>query len=571
MNSRTIRLAVAALCAAPLAAQTTLESVASSGAPGNQFSEAPSISADGRFIVFQSEATTLVAGDSNNVADIFVRDRALGSTTRVSLGVGGAEADGMSSAPQISGDGRFVAFLSGATNLVNGDTNNAWDVFVLELATGTITRASLSTAGTQANALSYAPVISADGRFVAFHSAASNLVTGDTNGAWDVFVHDRALGTTTRGVTSLSGGQPNGPCAMASLSADGRFLAFHSSATNLIAGDTNAAWDVFVRDLTTGVTERASVNSSGVAGNAGSVEPVLSADGRFVAFHSAATNLVSGDINAVEDVFLRDRMLGTTLRVSVGAGGIAGDGVSRKARISADGRVVLFESIAANLDPGDLNTEWDVFAHDRVTGETEIVSVDSNGGGGDYASNVGALSASGRFVAFQSYATNLVVGDTNNTRDVFLRDRGTNAPTNYCTAGTTSLGCVPVISGTGTPSVSATSGFSISVSALDGQRSGLVFYGVAGSVELPWAPGSSSFLCVKSPTQRLPLQSTGGTVGSCDGSLGIDFLTFLAANPSSLGQPFSSGDAIYAQAWFRDPPSPKSTSLSAGLAFTLLP
>jgi Tol biopolymer transport system component len=571
MHSRTLRFALAALAAAPLSAQTTLESVSSSGTLGNQFSEAPSISADGRFIVFQSEATTLVVGDTNNVADIFLRDRTLAVTTRLSLGVGGAESNGTCSAPQISADGRFVAFLSGATNLVGGDTNVQPDVFVHELATGLTTRVSVSTSGAQANSISYAPVISADGRFIAFHSAASNLVTGDTNGAWDVFVHDRTLGTTTRAVASITGGQPNGPCAAPALSADGRLLAFHSSATNLIAGDTNAAWDVFVRDLTTGVTERVSLNSSNVAGNASSVEPSLSDDGRFVAFHSAATNLVGGDSNVAEDVFLRDRTLGLTVRASVGAGGIEGDSVSRKARLSADGRVVLFESIASNLDPGDVNTNWDVFAHDRITGTTEIVSVDSNGGGGDYASNIGALNATGRFVVFQSYATNLVSGDTNNTRDVFLRDRGTDAPVSYCTAGTTSLGCVAAISGTGTPSVSATSGFSISVANLDGQRSGLVFYGVSGSVEYPWAPGSSSFLCVKSPTQRLPLQSTGGTVGSCNGSLAVDFLAFLAANPGSLGQPFSSGDIVYAQAWFRDPPSPKSTSLSAGLVFTLLP
>ena len=420
MHSRTLRFALAALAAAPLSAQTTLESVSSSGTLGNQFSEAPSISADGRFIVFQSEATTLVVGDTNNVADIFLRDRTLAVTTRLSLGVGGAESNGMCSAPQISADGRFVAFLSGATNLVGGDTNVQPDVFVHELATGLTTRVSVSTSGAQANSISYAPVISADGRFIAFHSAASNLVTGDTNGAWDVFVHDRTLGTTTRAVASITGGQPNGPCAAPALSADGRLLAFHSSATNLIAGDTNAAWDVFVRDLTTGVTERVSLNSSNVAGNASSAEPSLSDDGRFVAFHSAATNLVGGDSNVAEDVFLRDRTLGLTLRASVGAGGIEGDSVSRKARLSADGRVVLFESIASNLDPGDVNTNWDVFAHDRITGTTEIVSVDSNGGGGDYASNIGALNATGRFVVFQSYATNLVSGDTNNASDVFV-------------------------------------------------------------------------------------------------------------------------------------------------------
>ncbi len=225
------------------AGTTTRVSVDSAGGQANDFSGAApsisvdtSISADGRFVVFQSDATNLVAGDTNGASDVFVHDRQTGTTTRVSVDSAGHEATGLypaSGDPAISADGRFVAFDSNATNLVAGDTNSAYDIFVHDRQTGTTTRVSVDSAGNQANG--YDPSLSADGRFVAFTSGASNLVAGDTNGASDVFVHDRQTGTTTRVSVDSAGWQAYSFSHLPSISADGRFVAFASNATNLVA------------------------------------------------------------------------------------------------------------------------------------------------------------------------------------------------------------------------------------------------------------------------------------------------------------------------------------------------
>lgn len=570
-SSAQITTAALFLAATSLAQSTTLISQSSSGVQGNQYSEAPSISGDGRLVAFQSSSSTLVVGDNNNHDDIFVRDRALATTARVSVTSTGAEANGVSYASSISGDGRFVVFLSGATNLVTSDTNSTSDVFVHELSSGVTTRVSVGNADLQSNGPSYSASISIDGRHVAFHSAATNLVLGDTNSSWDVFVHDRQTATTIRASVSASGAQAVGHCAAPSLSGDGRFVAFHSNASNLVSGDTNGAWDIFVRDLVGNTTTRASLNTSGVQGNGGCADASLSADGRFVVFTSSATNLIASDTNSRDDVFLHDRDLSVTTRVSEATGGLQADDASRRAHLSTDGRFVVFESLAQNLDASDNNVAWDVFVRNRFSGETTRVSINDLGVEGDSSSSAGSISAYGRFVAFQSYGSNLVPNDMNNNGDVFARDRGTEAPTAYCTAGTTTIGCVPVISATGFPSASATSGFTLHAQTLEGQRSGLFFYGTSGASEWPWSAASSSFLCVKTPTQRLPLANSGGTSGTCTGAFSADFLAFMAANPGALGQPLVPGSIFYTQAWFRDPPAPKATNLTGGLMFTLEP
>ncbi len=294
----------------------------------------------------------------------------------------------------------------------------------------TTERVSVATGGAQATGTSFTGAISADGRFVAFYSDAINLVSGDTNAAFDVFVHDRQTGTTERVSVATGGVQAIGGDSYApSISADGRFVAFYSLATNLVSGDTNAAFDVFVHDRQTGTTERVSVATGGAEANNTSLYPVISADGRFVAFWSDATNLVSGDTNAAYDVFVHDRQTGTTERVSVATGGGQATGGSYSPSISADGRFVAFYSLATNLVGSDTNGKADVFVHDRQTGTTERVSVATNGAqatGGDSANP--AISADGRFVAFESDATNLIGGDGNGFRDIFVRDRGTSGP-----------------------------------------------------------------------------------------------------------------------------------------------
>jgi WD40-like Beta Propeller Repeat len=405
---------------------TTRVSVDSSGAQGNGESDLPAISADGRFVAFHSAATNLVAGDTNGFIDVFVHDRQTGITTRVSVDSSGSQGNGVSASPAISADGRFVAFHSTASNLVSADTNADLDVFVHDRETGITTRVSVDSSGAQGNATSGGPIISADGRFVAFQSFASNLVVGDTNFTGDVFIHDRTAEITTRVSVDSSGAEGNGSSGGGhiSISADGRFVAFRSFASNLVAGDTNGFLDVFVHDRETGVTTRVSVDSSGAQGNEESEMPSISADGRFVAFHSLGSNLVAGDTNGFFDVFLHDRETGVTSRVSVDSSGLQGDNGSNNPSISADGRFVAFESDATNFVAGDTNFTTDVFVYEPATGGTGRVSVNSSGADGNDGSILPAISADGGLVAFESFASNLVAGDTNFSPDVFVHERG---------------------------------------------------------------------------------------------------------------------------------------------------
>jgi cold shock CspA family protein len=414
--------------------ETTRVSVDSSGMEGNNSSHYPSISADGQIVAFISDALNLVAGDTNGVRDVFVHDRATGITERVSVDSSGAEGDndcGFNNAASISANGQIVAFDSLASNLVTGDTNADWDVFVHDRATGITERVSVDSAGAEVNAGSVYPSISADGKIVAFKSFASNLVAGDTNGYVDVFVHDRATGLTERISVDSSGVEGNGDSYPPSISADGQTVAFFSWASNLVAGDTNGASDVFVHDRATGITERVSVRSNGNQGNSYSLYPSISADGQIVAFDSFASNLVAGDTNADWDVFVHNRATGNTKRVSVDSSGVEGNNYSYYASISADGQIVAFESFASNLVAGDTNGDFDVFVHDRATKITERVSVHSNGNQGNHASLYPSISAGGQIVAFESDATNLVAGDTNGTDDVFVHDRCDATWTNY--------------------------------------------------------------------------------------------------------------------------------------------
>ncbi|MCW5775737.1 MAG: PD40 domain-containing protein [Phycisphaeraceae bacterium] len=348
---------------------------------------------------------------------------AMGQTSRVSVSSTYVQSNGSSAFPSVSADGRFVAFSSAATNLVEGDTNGLDDVFVHDRQTGKTTRVSISSTGAQGDGDSTHPAISADGRFVAFSSAASNLVEGDTNGVLDVFVHDRQSGATGRVSVSSSGSQGNGHSSSPSLSADGRFVAFFSFADNLVEGDWNWASDVFVHDRQAGTTERVSVSSSGNQGNGSSLVPSISPDGRFVAFSSDASNLVEGDWNWASDVFVHDRQAGTTERVSVSSSGNQGNSFSLLASISNEGRFVAFASMASNLVEGDTNGTWDVFVRDRQAGTTQRISVSSFGSEGNGESLLLSISDDGRFVAFSSEAANLVDGDTNDVQDVFVRDR----------------------------------------------------------------------------------------------------------------------------------------------------
>jgi Tol biopolymer transport system component len=415
---------LAAFATAAGASEIERASVSSAEAQANRYSFETSISSDGRFIAFGSNATNLVAGDLNAVSDVFVRDRIAGSTERVTVGGAGVESNAASSESSISADGRFVAYTSAASNLVPGDRNGATDAFVRDRALRRTNRVSVGAGGAEANGVSSLCSISADARFVVFASTATNLVPGDSNGARDIFVRDRVLGTTERVSVSAAGAAGNASSGQPYVSADGRFVSFTSKASNLVPSDTNGVADVFVRDRAEGTTRRISVRSSGAQANGPSSESSLSGDGRFVVFQSLASTLVAGDANTRSDVFVHDRATHATTRVNVSSDEVEADGSSllgEQLGISADGRLVVFASGAGNLVPHDGNGTSDVFLRDRALGTTTLLSVSDAGRVGNATSWQPAIAPAGRYVAFPSSASNLVPFDGNGVQDVFVR------------------------------------------------------------------------------------------------------------------------------------------------------
>ena len=402
---------------------TTRVSVATGGAQatggGALASLFADVSDDGRYVAFTSTATNLVAGDTNGVQDIFVHDRQTGSTTRVSVGPGGAQANGASAGQSISGDGRFVSFQSAATNLVAGDTNGLTDCFVRDRQTGVTTRVSVATGGVQATGgANFITAISANGRFVAFYSSATNLVAGDTNGLQDVFRHDRQTGTTIRVSVATGGAQAVGQGSVGPfISTDGRFVGFYTGAANLVPGDTNGVSDVFVHDVQTATTSRVSVASGGTQATGESLVGSFSNDGRFVCFESFATNLEpGGGIGA----FIHDRQTGVTSPVAV----VPASAPAQKPtepKISGNGRFVIFGTLAA-LVADDTNGQGDVYLRDLQTSATTRVSVATGGGQGNAFSGTGAINENGTVIPFPSSSTNLVSDDTNAAWDIFVRN-----------------------------------------------------------------------------------------------------------------------------------------------------
>ncbi|MBK8027196.1 MAG: alpha/beta fold hydrolase [Chloroflexi bacterium] len=404
---------------------TTRVSVSTDGAPGSSHSGPSTLSGDGRYVAFESGASNLVPGDTNGIRDIFVRDRLTGVTTRVSVSTDRVQGDSDSMSPAISEDGRYVVFVSGASTLVPNDMTGGPNVFVHDRATGQTSLVSVSSEGMQGigSLNSGPPSISSDGRYVAFSSFASYLVLNDTNNTADVFVHDRLTGETTRVSVSTDGVQGNAYSYLPALSGDGRYVAFVSPASNLVPDDTNASLDIFVHDRETGETSLASVSSAGAPANGPSVIPTLSGNGHYVAFVSYASNLVANDTNNSGDIFVYDRLTGQTTRVSVTDDGVQGNSGSYSPTLSGDGRYVAFSSWDSNLVPNDTNNRSDIFVHDRLTGQTSLVSVNSEDVQGNSDSTSPTLSKDGRYVAFDSWADNLVPLDTQGWSDVFVHDR----------------------------------------------------------------------------------------------------------------------------------------------------
>lgn len=553
-----------------------LLNVNSAGVQGNSQSERPCISGDGRLVAFYSVADNLVPGDNNGIPDFFVRDRITKITQRVSVNDQGQEADDWGVFLAISRRGRCVAFESFATNLVPGDLNGKLDIFIRDLGLQRTTRVSLSSLGAEANGRSEKPALSGDGRFVVFTSAATNLVPGDTNNRQDVFVHDRLLGITELVSISTAGGQGNHDSTKATISDDGRYCAFQSRATNLDPALTPpAAGTIYLRDRVLLTTRMLALSPSGQPASGGVQRPLVSGSGTHVAFMTHAWNIVPGDTNSTTDVFVTDLLSGITERVSLGPGSTQLEADCYLGSISFDGRFVGMISPSSLLIPGGSNGKYQAYARDRSSGQNYLMSQSLTGQHGLDDSFEVVTSDDGRFAAFESDATNLFPGDTNPARDLFLADVAGGTIFTYCTAKQNSLGCVPALRTSGFPGSTTTTGFVVHGENIRNQTVGLLLYGFAGSAAIPFQGG---FLCVQPPVRRMLQASSGGSpVGAhdCSGHWSIDVNAFssglLGGSPApALRQP---GVTVDCQWWGRDPgfPTPFNTALTAALEFVVLP
>jgi Tol biopolymer transport system component len=517
------------------------------------------ISGNGRYVLFDSSGPEFVAGDTNDQPDLFRFDRLTDVVERVGTHSNGAQSaigighHAYEVAFDLSADGRWIVFTSRDPLFAPGAQAPHSNVFAKDLATGQVVLVSRSTAGAGANADSFQPSISDDGRFVAFTSLAKNLVAGDDGLHKDVFVHDSVAGTTERVSIDSSGIAADADSGEPELSADGRFVVFESAASNLVPGDTNAGSgleydgsDVFVRDRLAGTTERVSVTSSGAEAQSGSYGASISADGRFVCFVSRAPDLVLQDLNQKSDAFLRDRVLGLTTLVSVGAGGQPATNRCESAVLSADGTAVALTTTASNLVPNDDNLERDVYVRDLARGTTSLLSRTLGGTGVDYGCYRPAISADGLSVAFQT-GTNWFSSIVGYTPHVYVADRGATPPSTYCIAKPNSAGCLPAIGATGIATVAGPSGCFVHAIRLREDKPIQLVYGVVGPNAAPFHGG---VLCVQPPLRRLALQLTAGSgTTPCSGTAVEDLNARIA---SGLDPALVAGQSVWCQFVGRD-------------------
>lgn len=404
-------------------ASITHISTALDGSDGNGMAVFPSISPNGRYVAYVSDSSNLVAGDNNSQHDVFMYDRITCLTVRISVTSGGNEGNGGArlTFPSLSSDGHYVAFVSEASNLVEGDSNRKADVFVHDLQSGQTLLVSRASDGTQGNGEAVHALISGDGRYVMFDSFATNLVSGDVNNKPDVFLRDLQSGETRRISSASNGDESNGDSSLGKdmISADGQTLLLASNATNLAANDLNLHYDVFLHDLQSGQTGLAALAPGGAQVNPNIEDGAISDSGQMIAFASTASNLVSGDNNNQRDIFVLERQTGQISRVSVSSLLAESNGKSYSTDLSANGRYVTFLSAASNLVADDSNTKADAFLHDLQTGETTRIST-GNGFQAEEDIETIDLAGSSNFAVFMTRAGNLVNGDNNQTYDVFL-------------------------------------------------------------------------------------------------------------------------------------------------------
>lgn len=404
------------------AGEIELISKNSYGTQGNGASYESDITPDGRYIAFRSVANNLVENDTNSRVDVFVRDRILNETTRVSVSSEGEQGNADAYDIAISANGRYVAFGSSANNLVDNDNNSKGDVFLHDRETGDTIRVSVRSDGGESNGGSGGPAISGDGRFIVFHSDATNFVENDNLSRAKIFLHDMITSETTLISKTPDGLIPQDSSTYPDITNDGRFIVYMSIANNILPGDTNGWHDIFLYDRETDVTSMISISNEGIQGNHLSAMPSITEDGSIVVFRSGASNLVIGDTNGTTDIFIRNRVSGETRRISVSSEGTQGNGYSYDPDISGDGAYVAFESVANNLVSDDTNGSLDAFIHNVLEGTTERISVNNVGLEGNDSSGSVSISSNGRDVSFTSRASNLIDNDFNDANDVFLND-----------------------------------------------------------------------------------------------------------------------------------------------------
>ncbi|MCU1400139.1 MAG: hypothetical protein JWN62_3248 [Acidimicrobiales bacterium] len=414
----------------PVPGPTELVSVANTAPPGNGDSKTAAVSGDGRYVAFTSDATNLIGagGDANGKTDVFLRDRQTGTTTRVSVSTGGVAGNGNSDSPAISFDGRYVVFRSFATNLVGAATDGAGDIFMRDTTSGKTFEVSVAVGTTtDGNGVSSQPTVSGDGTSVAFRSTATSLGLGHTTGHTDIYRMNISGITVPSGqwVTAPITAGATGDASQPSLSFDGSAVAFTSAAANLVASDTNGKTDVF--RLRSGSVLRISKTNSNGQSNGDSSSPSISGNGNLVAYQSDATNLAPGlDFDTTTDIFVADidvDVLNDTLYVSSARNGNASNGDSMTPSISRDGLTIAFASDSSNLVAGDTNSARDIFVGSVAGQSTFRASVGTGNVQANADSHNAAISPNGRYLAFDSIATNIGT-DANATADVFIRDDG---------------------------------------------------------------------------------------------------------------------------------------------------
>ncbi len=417
------------------------------------FISAYGLSADGRYLAFTSRADNLVPNDLNNAFDVFLYDQWLQQLDCLSVNAEGVTGNSDSPMPAISGNGRYVAFSSYASDLVANDTNQVADIFLYDQQTHTRSLITNGLDGSPSNGNSFNPVLSEEGRWIAFESEASNLVTDDTNQSYDIFVYETPTSQIQRVSVTNEGTQSNGHSLAPTMSAAGRYIAFDSVANNLSLLDTNSFSDVFIRDLQTHQTQLVSLAANQTeAGNGDSLNPSLSADGQWIAFDSDASNLVATETKNISNIFLQERLTQQTTLVSLNEQSEAGNQASVLPTLSSDGRYVVFNSAATNLTvtavvaAKDENGAFDVFKYDRVTGKLLRLNVSAAGSVSDFGAlaTAATINQDGCYTVFASSATDLVAEDTNSSFDIFLHRDSTAATTFELTTGVLTLPAVQV-------------------------------------------------------------------------------------------------------------------------------